>query len=932
MGQQNLPPDNEDQLVTLGRTLQSLREAENADVLIETTLEYLKTEFKYRLIWIGLYDRLGHCLVGKGGITPNGDKTLLKQRYNLYPGDLLEQVVIQQRPVGVPDLRQEIRAGAWRQAAQEFGIQGTLIFPLRCKNRCHGLVLLGSPLWGISPRPAEKAQLSLVLGGLASALYELELEWQRSTTKRPEQTFFGILNRIRQVPTLPLRLEAVVTMTQDLIIPTRTNVYWYAPEQRYFWHRLGSRQSLRRYGQSRIQVPGLRVAEVGDFYQALKDGQLVVIGTAKSLLSSESTKRLLARLQTRSLMAAPIQAGGELLGFLVVEDNQARIWEESERNYLSATAQLVGLVASEELEATLQETQKDARFAAEIATAIAKPYPSTSLTPAQTPGSQTIAALKDCASLLGGRMEAKLFLVLQEQDNGQFSLIFAPPFLKRLGLKIFAPLNPKDRELILSSTEAVIIEDLAEDGRLMAWRQVLGELGGRSLLVAKTAKPNDDGKLSLLIVGGGTPRTWSNHAGNLVSIVAQQIHLLLLVQHYADCAQHSFQLYQTLGDGLSVLAAAPLDPVLFEQSWIDYLANCLKCPVTALFCWTSDTDSAIATVVVTKPQVALSPMVIPVVGNEFIQEVLKSRSWLCRSVTELPEAIAQSLIRLGLSQILLFALHTDETPTRAFILLACDESPLPDQLLMPMATLTLQFAWFRQYRYNLSRHAQDNETLQMLNWYKHRCLEKLQQSVSQCLAAFLDFQAVMPLPHPKGKSLQEMRHKQLLQQLQETLGILSPVLLDEEWQLNANFDSMPLAGLLKRSLHQVEPLFERQQIRLQVHNSNDKNVHGDLLKLECILYELLVTVCLCAQPGSRINLWCCPVPAGLELLIAESSRLEECLEIDSTYPSPPTINLIVCQQLLRSWGGNLQFCQLKSDVASVLPRTGRSLIKLTLPQ
>ncbi|MGC1393589.1 MAG: hypothetical protein WA828_04840, partial [Coleofasciculaceae cyanobacterium] len=75
MGQQNLQPDHEDQLVNLGRALQALREEENADVLIQTTLDYLTDEFKYRLIWIGLYDRLEHLLVGKGGITPNADTT-----------------------------------------------------------------------------------------------------------------------------------------------------------------------------------------------------------------------------------------------------------------------------------------------------------------------------------------------------------------------------------------------------------------------------------------------------------------------------------------------------------------------------------------------------------------------------------------------------------------------------------------------------------------------------------------------------------------------------------------------------------------------------------------------------------------------------------------------------------------------------------------
>ncbi|MGB5959490.1 MAG: GAF domain-containing protein [Coleofasciculaceae cyanobacterium] len=931
MGQQNLQPDHEDQLVNLGRALQALREEENADVLIQTTLDYLKEEFKYRLIWIGLYDRLEHLLVGKGGITPNADTTLLKQRYNLYPGDLLEQVVIQQRPVGIPDLRQEIRAGAWRRAAQEYGIQGTLLFPLRCKDRCFGLVLLGSPLWGVSPRPAEKAHLSLVLGGLAAALHKLELEWQRRSVKRPDQALFGMIDRLRQFPTLALRLETVVTMTQEFIASSRTNIYWYCAEQRYFWHRLGSRQSLRRYGQAKSQIPGLRVSEVNDFYQALAAGQLVAIGTARSLLSSQSTQRLLARLQIRSLLAAPIQADGELLGFLAVEDNQARIWEESERNYISATAQLVGLLASQEdKDVKLQETAKDAHFAAEIAQIIAKHCP---LLP--MPGTGMSAALQECATLLCGRLEATLFLVLQEAENGQFNLVFQPPSLKRLPVTVFAPLNPNDRKLIIASSEAVMIEDLQQDLRLMEWRRVLGQLGGRSLLISKTQLAvvteqgrSDDSKLSLLIVGYDTPRTWSYRARELASVVAHQIHLLLLVQRYGDYAQQSFQLYQVLQDGLAMLQSAELDPVLLERSWIDYLASKLECPLTALFSWTAESEYAtVAAAVVSDPRFAFAPsLAIQIDNNPLIQEVLANEGWLFRSVTDLPEAIAQWLINLGLSQVLLMALHTD-APTTSFILLALDESDLPQHLLMAIATLNQQFAWFRQYRYSLYQHAQDQQMLQTLNWYKQRCLGTLHQSVTQSLCALLD-QATMPMPQSNQQRLAAMRRKQLLQQLQETLAILTPVLKDELWQLHNHHDSTSLAGLLKRSLGHVEPLFDHHKIRLQVHNSHDKNVYGDLLKLECILYELLVTICLGAQPGSRINLWCCPassvdVSSQLELLIVENASLEECLQVNYFQQLPLCTNLEACQYLLQSWGGDLQFCQLADQY---------SLIRLTLPQ
>ena len=57
MSQQERSKDLDEQIVALQRVLQTLREDENVEVLLETTLGYLQAEFDWRLIWIGLYDR-----------------------------------------------------------------------------------------------------------------------------------------------------------------------------------------------------------------------------------------------------------------------------------------------------------------------------------------------------------------------------------------------------------------------------------------------------------------------------------------------------------------------------------------------------------------------------------------------------------------------------------------------------------------------------------------------------------------------------------------------------------------------------------------------------------------------------------------------------------------------------------------------------------
>ncbi|HAG80139.1 MAG TPA: GAF domain-containing protein [Cyanobacteria bacterium UBA12227] len=958
MGQQNLQSQNEHQLLALGRVLETLREEENADVLIETTLHYLHSEFNYRLIWMGLYDRLEHRLFGKGAIAPIDDLTFLKQWFDLEPGDLLEQVVIQQRPVTVPNLQQDSRAGSWRRVATELGIQGTILFPLRCKERCFGVTLLGSPQWGIYQHPAEKAHLSSVLGGLAAALYQIEVNWQRSAIKRPDQPLFQVLYDLMQVPTVTLRLDKLLSMTQKFIAPTRTNLYWYSPERRYFWQRVGSRQTLHSFGDLRSTTAGLMVAEVNDFYQALVEGQLVAIGTGRSLLKAESTERLLARLRTRSLLAAPIQSQGELLGFLSVEDNEPRIWEEGEKKYVSATAQLIGLVVgSEELEANLEKVSKDTYFGAEIAQAIAR-------------SSETEVALKNCAELLCKRLEANCFLILQPTPTGQFNLRFGTqPSNRRLPTTPFPPLEPEDQEWLSNSTETLMVENLDESFRLLSWDQGLNQLGVRSLLICRMSQT--DGEMGrwgdgenvslsspphpltpLLLVGYSTARTWNRTERNLVQIVAQQLNLLLALSHYCDRAKLSLFAQQTLQSGLSSLAQASLDSVRFEQTWLDYLINLLECPLAALISWTPQSAWAtLETAVVADPRCALPPdLAIPVATSPLIQDALATHQFLSVSVADLPATTRNWLNSPGIGQLLIIALHRGTTPATAILLLADhEERQWPQHLFPTLETLTQQFTWFRYYRYRLSRQVREGEDLQILNWYKHRCLETLHQSVRECVSALLELDAQMPELRGSGERegegekvhfshfpslplsptpLLHMRRQQLMHQLEATLAMFTPVLKEEQWQLTASVYPLPLANLLKRSLRRVEPLYNQRHVVLNVHNLEKFTIHGDRLKLECIFFELLLTSCLHTQPGTRLHLWCNPINSEsttiafsssprplLELLISDYTSLEECRQVCTASPAELTISLTmkICQQILRSWGGDLLFYPLDTN-------------------
>ncbi|MFS8884536.1 histidine kinase, partial [Synechococcus sp. R55.3] len=133
---QSVPPYSSDRagsispLVALQATLQQMREQTDANGLIQLTLDYVGAVFGAPLVWLAFYDYQNHQLVGQGGVTLLEDQTLLRAVHPLQPGEILEQVVIEQRPISLPDLSQEPRMGIWQREARRLGgIQGCFIYP-----------------------------------------------------------------------------------------------------------------------------------------------------------------------------------------------------------------------------------------------------------------------------------------------------------------------------------------------------------------------------------------------------------------------------------------------------------------------------------------------------------------------------------------------------------------------------------------------------------------------------------------------------------------------------------------------------------------------------------------------------------------------------------------------------------------------------------
>lgn len=919
MVQPKEPTTYDKHLISLGRTLQTLREEENADVLIDTLLNYVKAEFDYSLVWIGLYDRVEHQLFGKGGFSPRGDIPQFRQRFLLSPGDLLEQVVIQQRPLAVPDLREELRAGEWRKVAQTFDVQGTVIFPIRYRDLCYGVALLGSPHWGVAPKSDEKARLSMILGGLGAALYQIEMEWKRQQTKRPDQPLLALLERLRALSGLGARLEAVVEETQHFIQPSRTNIYWFERERRYFWRRVSNRQRSGAPADSNPSSSGITVQEVSGFYQALASDQIVSIGEAHSSLKADTTSRLMQQIRARSLLAAPILFQNELLGFLAVEGTEARIWEEEEKHYVRGAAQIISLtVPLHEMEQTIEEVKLDQTITAEIAHSIYN----------EEDWKNT---LRVSAEQLCKRLKAERFIVLlYEKDFSQFEICYqSQPSNRRILASPLDLLSDLDRKWIEGSPEAVGIENLDTDYRLGNWRDRLLELGVKAALLCNTSLGHS--LEGIVLVCHETPRTWSRTERELVKVVSQQIGLILHQWNLQKQIEQQQKINQTIQWGLTTIQQT-YELESLERSALQHIHQVLQVPLAALITWTPGRGGGrIITPSTPNDRFMVNTShTVPVHTDPLMQWALESDELLGFAIEDIPPETRQWLSGSGIGQVLVMALRTAPEHEPSGVLLVADlpERRWSERHLAALGTLVSQIAWSRRYLLLTETLSSQQHELERLNWYKHRRLEDLYRTVT------LNLKRLNELGASKDP-LFNTRQQQILRQIDDAIAPVSRLVQEELWKVRTYPQTLSLVTLLKRALERADWLIKQRQLWSQVHNETNLTIGGDIAKIELVLYELLLVACQRSNAGGRIDIWCRQIDSRwLEVSVTDNGQVDPRLFIEfeaggiadllapSTLTHPPGLHLAICQSLMKQIGG--EFTVYRVD-------DGRIVSRLVLP-
>jgi len=932
----------EQKILCLGQVLQRLKQEDNLDALIEITIAYLQEQFDYQLIWIAIYDRLNHTLFGKGGITPDNDISFGKKQVVLNSGDLLEQVVIEKSLLTSDNLREETRATQWQEIAAKYQIQGTIILPICYSNCCVGLMLLGSQSSGNSLSGEIKPLLQIVLSELGVALYQNEIDSQQQI-RHPERRLLQLVENLRTLTNLDQKLETVVEATHQFLGPTRTNIYWFERQGRYFWCRMSNHLlNLGRDSHPQTTVAGITVQELNDFYYALALNQVVWIGESSSSLNSRFTGKLMQRLQVQSLLAAPIFLQKDLLGFLAAEGLEPRIWTQGDKNFIQGAAGLISLIAPiDKVEDRIRQIQQDSQLTSQLTQAVHN-------------RKDVHETLRLFATRVLERLAANRFVVLHyDSDHDNYQVLYQiSPHNRRPWTFTFNPLTETDIQLLQTATQAVEIENLDnEDLRFVNWHQPFQESGGRSFLVCNCTQghPPD----TVLLITHETNRSWASQEKELLWVFSQQIGVIVRQWQLRISHKQQQKISQIFTQCLDILAQNQGDST---KAFIEKIAAILDCPLALLISWFPDQEIAeIIPGVISDHQFEIIGNVsIPIQGEALIQQTVAEENYLILQANDLASETRKWLNVPESSQVLSLAMRAtpNEQPTGVVLLADYQERYWSEPSLCAIVTLVNYLAWWRRQNQINQLLTSTTEKLWQLNWYKNSRLEEIQRIGTLLLSQIHD----LGIP---GNELTQMRYRLLLRQLNHITGSMTGIVKQEQWQLHVSCETMTISNLLKRSLDRVDNLLKQQQMWVSVHglrqpiengdspkstsalkgvfplsHQSTMAIMGDIVKIELVIHEVLVAACHRSQPGSKIDIWCRQLDEQLlELLITDNGAIEPHLLVKRDHnllPSdlqPPSLHLLICQKLMQQLGGALDLSQLPDQrVASrlLLPLAPRS--------
>lgn len=924
-------------LVALQSVLQQMREQSNSKVLIELALGYIGNIFVAPLIWLAVYDYNNHQLIGQGGVTLLEDVSLLSSTMPLQPGEILEQVVIEQRPISLPDMSQEPRMGFWQQQAKRLGgIQGCLIYPIQHQRRCMGVLMLGSQVWGVTTTEEEKALLGILLGQLAASLSHLESVWKQQMERRVDEPLLSLGQSMVHLTSLEERIEAVATELQTFIGVNRVQVYWLDRQASQFVPRrkvavkaapekpgpvlppgltgLQDKGTAGKPGQQAKQPWVLSIRELGDMYYTLADGQVVCATEASGTARSEITPKLMQQLRAQAVMAAPILLGSDLLGFISVESDNPRAWEDVERQMISGTANLLALAAPlDKLEVALEQVRHHQGLTAQIMESM---YTQPDLS----------QVLQTAVSGLCDQLNASACLALRYRPSSEtFAVAYDHRKDARLTFpKELGPLNEMDWSDVLSR-DVVVAENYSQDLRLLSWRSELEPRGVKSLMFCHTEADEaqaSHGIEGAVLVVHQQLRAWSREERELLQTVAQQLGLILRQSEMETTLHRQEHLLSSLVSVAINLQLLQSLPDVYSYT-VESVGQMLSTPLALIVSWMpGETQGQVIAPMNQDPNYKLAEdLTVDIYQDPLIAQTLQSPEGLVELEAESLLPVTRSWLSApGIQRILATPLGLPDgfsTPLGILVVVGSEQRWEGDQQLA-LTLIGHTCGWAARRLLWTQTLQERQEILTELNWYKHRRLFDAQTLLLEGL------KRLGQVPEISGDEASRWQKVvEIARGLRELTTQNQSLLKSEAWQVQPQQATVPVAALIRKGLRRVEALVQKRKLWPRVHGDTGFAIYGDPDRLEMVLHEVLTAAVLRSPVEARLDVWVQQSDV-LELLVVDKGEVDPqliqallsedpSLEIyrdplgDTPLSTSPGLELSLCQRIVQRMGGQLTF-------------------------
>ena len=237
-----------------------------------------------------------------------------------------------------------------------------------------------------------------------------------------------------------------------------------------------------------------------------------------------------------------------------------------------------------------------------------------------------------------------------------------------------------------------------------------------------------------------------------------------------------------------------------------------------------------------------------------------------------------------------------------------------------LTILVSPFAWSRHYLIFKTTLESQQEELEQLNWYKQRRLEEFYRNVGSSFKQLTELKNIPPENSTQQKDiLTTLRYQQLLRQIGNVLSSTTLLLKEEKWCLQIKYDVVSMANVLRRSLTRIDSQLKKRQLQLEVHRQGNLTIYGDSIKLELIIYELLISSCRRSIRGGKIDIKCQTLDEKwLEISILDQGNISPQLIAEfntgsvpdvleaSLLVMPPGKHLVICRRVMQKMGGNFK--------------------------